>query len=78
MNTQQQIIEAVAENLALPASDIDLETSLHDDLSLNPVEIADLLAVLSKKFQIFFDPLETAEIKIVGDLVNLIEDKMLE
>lgn len=78
MADQQQIIEAIAESLTLPVSDIDLEASIHNDLGLNPVEIADLLNNLSKRFNIFFEPLETANIRTVSDLVELIEDKMLE
>ncbi len=78
MADQQQIIEAIADNLTLPAADIDLESSLQDDLGLNPVEIADLLYGLSAKFKINFDPPEIIGIKTVDDLVILIEDKLLE
>jgi acyl carrier protein len=78
MADQQQIIEAIADNLTLPAADIDLESSLKDDLSLNPVEIADLLYSLTTKFKINFDPTEIASIRTVDDLVILVEDKLLE
>lgn len=77
-NQQQQILEAIAENLTLPVVDIDLEASLQDDLGLNPVEIADLLSDLARKFNIVFDPTEIAEIKTTGNLVELVEDKLLE
>lgn len=78
MADQQQIIESIADSLALPVADIDVESHLQDDLGLNPVEIADLLGDLSQKFKIVFDPLETESIKTVGNLVELIEDKLLE
>lgn len=78
MSSQQQIIEAIAEGLILPPADIDLESSLKDDLGLNPVEIADLLDNLSRKFNIIYDPSETGQVKTIGDLVELIEDKLLE
>lgn len=78
MADQQEIIEAIAESLALPVADIDMESSLQDDLGLNLVEIADLLSDLSKKFNIIFEPGETESIKTIGNLVELIEDKLLE
>lgn len=78
MINQREIIEAIAENLTLPVSDIDLESHLQDDLGLNRVEIADLLTGLSRKFNILFDPSDMEDIETAGDLVDLIEDKLLE
>lgn len=78
MATQQEIIEAIAEHLALPTADIDLSLSIKDDLGLNPVEKADLLHGLSGKFKLVFAPDEIEGIQSVGDLVELIEDKLLE
>ena len=78
MADEQQIIEAIADALTLPPADVDMESSLKDDLGLNPVEIADLVANLSHKFSIIFDPSEIEQTKTVGDLVELVEDKLLE
>ena len=78
MIDQKKIVEAIAENLTLPVTDIDPESDLQDDLGLNRVEVADLLTELSKKFNILFDPVEIGDVETVGDLVNLIEDKLLE
>lgn len=78
MSNQQQIIEAIAEGLTLPPADIDLEASLKDDMGLNPVEVADLFDSLSRKFNIIFDATETSQVKTTGDLVELVEDKLLE
>lgn len=78
MPDQKQIVEAIADNLGLPITDIDTESSLQDDLSLNPIEVADLFNSLSHKFDITFEPQEPGSIKTVGDLVEIIEDKLLE
>lgn len=78
MSDQKQIIEAIAENLALPIADIDPQARLKDDLGLNPLEIADLLDSLSQKFHIFFDPAEAEQVQTIGNLIELIEDKLLE
>lgn len=78
MSDQKKIIEAIAENLGLPVADIDLESHLQDDLGLNPVEIADLLGSLSDTFNIVFEASEPSQVKTVGDLIELVEDKLLE
>lgn len=78
MIEQKQIIEVIAETLGLPVGDIDMDSSLADDLGLNPVEIADLLHTLSEQFHIIFEPFEVEHVKTVGDLIMLIEDKSLE
>ncbi len=78
MADEQQIIEAIADLLALPVADIDTESHLQEDLGLNPVEIADLFSGLTERFNIFFDPADIAQTKTVGSLVELVEDKLLE
>ncbi|MDO8429133.1 MAG: acyl carrier protein [Candidatus Daviesbacteria bacterium] len=78
MATQQQIIEAIAENLTLPPTDIDLESSLQDDLGLNPVQVADLFHFLSRRFSVVIDTGDVEQTKTIGDLIELIEDKLLE
>lgn len=75
---QQKIIEEIAENLTLPVADIDLEASLQDHLGLNPIEVADLIQSLSRKFNIGFQTAEVEGLETIGDLVELIEDKLLE
>lgn len=78
MSDQKKIIEKIAEYLSLQVADIDLEAHLKDDLGLNPAEIADLLDHLSQNFGIVFDSTEISQVKTVGDLVDLTEDKLLE
>lgn len=78
MADEQQILATIAEALTLPVADIDKHSSLQDDLGLNPVEIADLIDNVSKKYNIVFDPLEVEQVRTVSDLVELIEDKLLE
>lgn len=78
MANEQEIIEVITEILALPAGDIDTSSHLHEDLGLNPVEIADLFNGLAKHFNIFFDQADISQSKTIGNLVELVEDKLLE
>lgn len=75
---QKKIIEEIANSLILPVSDLDPDSSLKDDLSLNPIEIADLFENLGNKFNIIFDPLEVEQTRTIKDLIELTEDKLLE
>lgn len=78
MSQQLEIIEEIAKHLGITTADIDLHASLKDDLGLGPIEVADLLGDLSKKFNISFSPADTEELESVNDLVVMVEDLMLE
>jgi len=78
MASQQEIIEAIADILALPSADIDPRAHIQGDMGLSLVEKADLLHNLAEKFKIVFDPRETGSTETIGDIVDLIEDKLLE
>lgn len=75
---QNQVVEEIAKHLGVTIQDIDINSSLAEDLGLGPVELADLIAALSLKFQVNFDPAETENLKTVHDLVVVIEDLSLE
>lgn len=78
METQSDIIAAIAKHLGVTAADIDLHSSLTDDLGLGPIEISDLLDDLSKTFNVAIVPQEAAQIVTVSDLVVMIEDLLLD
>ncbi len=78
MVNQKQIIETIAEILTLPPTDIDPDATLQDDLGLNPVEVADMMHEVADRFDILIEPQDSIRIKAVGDLIDLIEDKLLE
>lgn len=78
MDKQQEVINHIAKHLGVTPQDIDVNSSLVDDLELGPIEISDLLAELSKEFKVMFMPEDVSQIKTVDDLVVLIEDLSLE
>lgn len=78
MKTQKEILAVIAESLSIPPTDLDPQASLRDDMSLNPVEMADLFHSLADQFNFVFTPTELEEVETVSDLMELIEDKQLE
>lgn len=75
---QKDIIEEIAKHLGITPQDIDLNASLTEDLTLSPVELADLLSALSQRFQISFNPADIEHLRSVNDVVEMIEDLSLE
>lgn len=78
MNQQREIIEEIAKQLAITPQDIDLNATLSEDMGLSPIEVADLLSVLSARFKITFDQDEVKDLRTVNDLVVMVEDQTLE
>ena len=75
---QTEVIAEIAKHLGVTPQDIDINAGMSDDLGLGPVEMADLLAAISQKFDVNFTPADLATIKTVHDLVVAVEDLSLE
>lgn len=78
MNTEAEIIKAIAEHLGLFPEDLDRQTNLKDELNLNPIELNDLLFFLSQRFNVIFGDVDTKDVKKIDDLIVLVEDNLLE
>lgn len=77
MPTSKDILQAIADHLGLSAEDIESQSLLREDLGLGPLELNDLLADLSNKFDVTFDPEDIEHLKRVEDLVTLVEDDLI-
>lgn len=78
MNQEAKILQAIAEHLGLSVEDLDRHASLREDLNLGPIELNDLLADLSKKFNVSFTAEEIEDLKKIDDLIVLIEDNLID
>lgn len=78
MPTTDNIIQAIAEHLGLSFEELDPKALLYEDLSLGPIELNDLLAHMSQKFGVRFEPDDIEDVKKVEDLVVLVEDNLIE
>jgi len=78
MTNQNEIIQTIADHLGLTSEDIDRQASLREDLHLGPIELNDLLNVLSVKFDLIFSSEDTEGLQSVDDLIVLVEDNLLE
>lgn len=73
-----QIMQAIAEYLGLLPEDLERNSSLREDLGLGPIELNDLLARLSHKFEVSFAEEEVEDLQKVEDLIVLVEDNLLD
>lgn len=76
--TSVEVIKIITEHLGLNPEDLDRNASLKDELGLSPIELNDLLASLSAKFNIRFDLQDTENLVKVEDLISLVEDNLLD
>lgn len=77
MPTSKDILQAIADHLGVSVEDIENQNLLREDLGLGPLELSDLLADLSNKFDVTFDPEDIEHLKRVEDLVTLVEDDLI-
>lgn len=78
MQTELEIMTAIAEHLGLSVEDLERDAELREDLGLGPIELNDLLSNLSQKFEISFDQEEVDGLQKVEDLIVLVEDNLLD
>ena len=76
--TSLEIIKTIAEHLALNPEDLDRNSLLREDLALGPIELNDLVAVLSQKFGVTFETEEAENLHKIEDLVSLVEDNLID
>lgn len=78
MPNAYDIIKEIADYLALNPEDLDRNALLQEELSISPIELNDLLANLSQKFNVAFETHEIENLKKIEDIISLIEDHLLD
>lgn len=78
MNQDKKILDVISAHLGLIPEDIDRHANLHDELGLGPVQLNDLLAELSNKFDVIFTPEDVEHLEDIEDLIFLVEDNLID
>lgn len=78
MPNANDILKSITEHLGLNAEDLDRNALLQEELGLSSLELNDLLANLSHKFNVTFDPGEAEHLSKVEDVISLVEDHLLD
>jgi acyl carrier protein len=78
-NLQQRVIKVVAEVTDLKEEDIDLSTSLSDDLKMDSLQRMTLFIALEDEFQNdAMPPEEVAGLATIQDIIGFIDKKLRE
>lgn len=72
------VIKIIAAYLGIPTSQITPEFHLAADLNITTLDIADLIPILEKKFQIVIEEEEAAKFETISDICNFIAENSNE
>ncbi|MBR3863954.1 MAG: acyl carrier protein [Clostridia bacterium] len=75
MNTFEKISALMAEQLGIDKESITLESEIIKDLGADSLDVVEMLLDLEKEYGIEISDEAAAELKTVGDIVNLIDKK---
>ena len=75
MNTFEKISALMAEQLGIEKDSITLESEIIKDLGADSLDVVEMLLDLEKEYGIEISDESAAELKTVGDIVNLIDKK---
>lgn len=75
MNTFEKIKATLVSSLGCDADAVTLEASISDDLGADSLAIVELIMALEDEFGISLPDEEVQDLKLVKDVVKLIENK---
>ena len=75
MNTFEKISALMAEQLGIDKASITPESEIIKDLGADSLDVVEMLLDLEKEYGVEITDEQAADLKTVGDIVNLVENK---
>ena len=75
MNTFEKIASLMAEQLGVDKASITPKSEIIKDLGADSLDVVEMLLDLEKEYGVEISDEQAAELKTVGDIVKLIENK---
>lgn len=75
MNTFEKISSLMAEQLGIDKAGITPESEIIKDLGADSLDVVEMLLELEKEYGVEITDEQAAELKTVGDIVKLVENK---
>lgn len=69
----QKIKDVISDQIAIDEDDIELDSSLEDDLDVDSLDLLQIVTAIEDEFNITIDDDAFESVKTVGDAVNYIE-----
>ncbi|MDD2585649.1 MAG: acyl carrier protein [Syntrophomonadaceae bacterium] len=76
MNVFEVVKEVIVEIKDIPEEQIKLESTFQEDLEADSLDIVEMLMLLEEKFEIQIPEEDAADMKLVQDVVEYIENKL--
>lgn len=76
MAIKERVIKILAEKLELPIEDIGVESDIYDDLDADSIDLLEVILEVENEFDCEIDDQEIAEIRLVGDAIKLLEERI--
>ncbi len=74
----EKILEIMNEQLGVDVTGVTEETTFRDDLSIDSLDLYELVTALEDEYNIEIQPEELDGLKSIGDVVNYLADKGIE
>ncbi len=69
----QKIKDVISDQIAIDEDDIELDSSLEDDLDVDSLDLLQIVTAIEDEFNVTIDDDAFESVKTVGDAVNYIE-----
>lgn len=74
--TEQEVIEIVAEQLGVDKSEISREKSFVEDLNADSLDLTELIMTFEERFSCEISEEEAEKLKTIGDVIDYISQQM--
>lgn len=78
MNLEEKVIDIISESLGVDPDEVLPDSHLTQDLNATDLEISDLMVKIGRQFEVTFSQEETEEVETVGQIIDLVADKIGE
>lgn len=78
MNLEEKVIDIISESLGVDPDEVSPDSHLTQDLNATDLEISDLMVKIGRQFEVTFSQEETEEVETVGQIIDLVADKIGE
>ncbi len=74
----EKVREIISEQMSIPEEKIKLTTSFTDDLGADSLDVFQIISELEEAFDLEFSNEDAEKIRVIGDAVKYIEDRIEE
>ncbi len=76
MAIKEKVIKILADKLELPVENISIESDIYDDLDADSIDLLEVILEVENEFDCEIDDQEIADIRLVGDAVRLLKERI--